>query len=335
MQRLSAGTAEPDMKITVLNDNSFGICVSLPDHTAAEGVTVTVADLDAGGAAKTLLTDTSGHAIFAVKDFSPDSDGYMNVSIRVEKAGYRDVFVAKTSVKKGGVFSAITLIADDGSPYVSSITFNGKDAFAQELGVYYSPANDASQDLSVQVCAQGTFTVELTYVSTDGKAASGGSYSGVAGKNQVFSFKGDWLRKFKPGAKVSVRLTAGDGTSQTFDTQLMVQRGVLDGPLFDQSGAMSSILSLGGLGFTLPSSLPSFLAGSSIGFDLPSKYIPQIGINLDGSAYFAMGISMKDVTGADDAALWKTQDQADLEKRQREVEKEGYFAKQFAKAQAV
>ena len=50
----------------------------------------------------------------------------------------------------------------------------------------------------------------------------------------------------------------------------MVQRGVLDGPLFDQSGAMSSILSLGGLGFTLPSSLPSFLAGSSIGFDLPS-----------------------------------------------------------------
>lgn len=121
---------------------------------------------------------------------------------------------------------------------------------------------------------------------------------------------------------MSVRLTAGDGTSQTFDTQLMVQRGVLDGPLFDQSGAMSSILSLGGLGFTLPSSLPSFLAGSSIGFDLPSKYIPQIGINLDGSAYFAMGISMKDVTGADDAALWKTQDQADLEKRQREVEKE-------------
>lgn len=104
---------------------------------------------------------------------------------------------------------------------------------------------------------------------------------------------------------MSVRLTAGDGTSQTFDTQLMVQRGVLDGPLFDQSGAMSSILSLGGLGFTLPSSLPSFLAGSSIGFDLPSKYIPQIGINLDGSAYFAMGISMKDVTGADDAALWK------------------------------
>ena len=80
MQRLSAGTAEPDMKITVLNDNSFGICVSLPDHTAAEGVTVTVADLDAGGAAKTLLADTSGHAIFAVKDFSPDSDGYMNVS---------------------------------------------------------------------------------------------------------------------------------------------------------------------------------------------------------------------------------------------------------------
>lgn len=52
---------------------------------------------------------------------------------------------------------------------------------------------------------------------------------------------------------------------------------------------MSSILSLGGLGFTLPSSLPSFLAGSSIGFDLPSKYIPQIGINLDGSAYFAHG----------------------------------------------
>lgn len=205
MQRLSAGTAEPDMKITVLNDNSFGICVSLPDHTAAEGVTVTVADLDAGGAAKTLLTDTSGHAIFAVKDFSPDSDGYMNVSIRVEKAGYRDVFVAKTSVKKGGVFSALTLIADDGSPYVSSITFNGKDAFAQELGVYYSPANDASQDLSVQVSAQGTFAVELTYVSTDGKAASGGSYSGVAGKNQVFSFKGDWLRKFKPGAKVNRR----------------------------------------------------------------------------------------------------------------------------------
>ena len=90
---------------------------------------------------------------------------------------------------------------------------------------------------------------------------------------------------------------------------------------------MSSILSLGGLGFTLPSSLPSFLAGSSIGFDLPSKYIPQIGINLDGSAYFAMG--------TDDTSLWKTQDQADLEKRQREVEKEGYFAKQFAKAQAV
>ena len=55
----------------------------------------------------------------------------------------------------------------------------------------------------------------------------------------------------------------------------MVQRGVLDGPLFDQSGAMSSILSLGGLGFTLPSSLPSFLAGSSIGFDLPSRTFPK------------------------------------------------------------
>ena len=115
----------------------------------------------------------------------------------------------------------------------------------------------------------------------------------------------------------------------------MVQRGALDGPLFDQSGAMSSILSLGGLGFTLPSSLPSFLTVSSIGFDLPSKYIPKIGINLDGSAYFAMGIAMKDIAGTDDTSLWKTQDQADLEKRQREVEKEGYFAKQFAKAQAV
>ena len=115
----------------------------------------------------------------------------------------------------------------------------------------------------------------------------------------------------------------------------MVQRGAPDGPLFDQSGAISSILSLGGLGFTLPSSLPSFLTVSSIGFDLPSKYIPQIGINLDGSAYFAMGIAMKDIAGTDDTSLWKTQDQADLEKRQREVEKEGYFAKQFAKAQAV
>lgn len=52
----------------------------------------------------------------------------------------------------------------------------------------------------------------------------------VAGKNQIFSFKGDWLRKFKPGAKVSVRLTRpGMEASQTFDTQLMVQRGVLDG----------------------------------------------------------------------------------------------------------
>lgn len=144
-----------DMKITVLNDNSFGICVSLPDHTAAEGVTVTVADLDAGGAAKTLLTDTSGHAIFAVKDFSPDSDGYMNVSIRVEKAGYRDVFVAKTSVKKGGVFSAFHLIADDGCTLCIFHHLNGKDAFAQELGCILQPANDASQDLSVQVSAAG------------------------------------------------------------------------------------------------------------------------------------------------------------------------------------
>ena len=40
----------------------------------------------------------------------------------------------------------------------------------------------------------------------------------------------------------------------------MVQRGVLDGPLFDQSGAMSSILSLGGLGFTL-SFKPAQLSG--------------------------------------------------------------------------
>lgn len=157
-----------------------------------------MADLDAGGAAKTLLTGTSGPCHFCRQGLFTRQRRLHECEHRVEKAGYRDVFVAKTSVKKGGVFSALTLIADDGSPYVSSITFNGKDAFAQELGVYYSPANDASQDLSVQVSAQGTFTVELTYVSTDGKAASGGSYSGVGGKNQIFSFKGDWLANSSP-----------------------------------------------------------------------------------------------------------------------------------------
>ncbi|MDO4740492.1 MAG: LPXTG cell wall anchor domain-containing protein [Eubacteriales bacterium] len=335
LSRLSAEEEDHHMRITVLSSDDFGARITGADGQLLEGVSITMTDTDHPENTVTSVTKDNGCATFAVKDFSADSDGYMNVSFTVAKEGYRSRSISNAIVKKGSVYSAVTMQEDSGAPYISSVTFNGKDAFTQELGVYYSPANDITHKIVVTVHTQQPCDVEMLYTSIDGQSVSGGKVEiKSAGVHQLL-FESDWLRRFKPEENICFQIVAKDQTRESFFAQLKVQRGVVSAPLFDQSGAMTNPLSFGSLGFTLPISIPGLNAGAYVGLDLPYRYVPQFGMNLNGSTYLAIGTTIGNYFERENDYLWKTRDQQDLEARQRAVEKEGYLAKQLANAEAV
>lgn len=308
--------------VYVLRDDAIGVRMM-----GTDGVTVTVQDTHAPYGKRT-LTPYGTDASFEVKHFTPDESGHVEVDITAEKQGWRTVKAHGVRLLKGGICS-ISMVKDDGRPYIMSAEFNGKNIFTEELGVYMSQLNDAEHTIRVTVVAPNSgasYTARLIYTDLNQQTVIE-ERANLMGAQSV-DFTGQWLRLFKPDQPVIVELETAAG-KERFPLQLNVQRGPLDAPLYDATHRMSFIPDIGGLGVTLPSGLPPVIAGSTLSLDFFKTATPQLYVDMAGSIYFSLGVNEISDKLAENNKKWKTQDSRDLDRARENVSKDGLLQKAF------
>ena len=315
-----AAVAEPTgpMKVTVLDDSRIAIRVHDANRAAVADATVTLFDRRKTGALPLSgRTDASGAAVFDVSAFTVDSEGDLELGMKITADGYRRYVVKSVKLHRGNVRN-VTLTQDNGMPYLSSATLNGNDVLYEENTVYFSPVNDADQVFEVGVVASGSYRLRMDYVDTDGKTRQSDMQLGSSGE-KTFNFTNRWLQQIKPNTRVAFTLITDQG-EETTPLQLNIRRGVVDKPLIDANGdTISSVLSPS-LGFTLPSSLPKPLAGSTLSVSLPlEKYLPSFYLDMDGSVTAMFGIAPFKAL-RDKSSNWKTQTQKQLDDSQKAIE---------------
>ena len=348
--RSALAETKQDVTLRVVSQKNFAISVKEADGPIA-GASVTVTQ---GGVSRTSETGSSGFeqgiAIFNVSDFQMDSSGCIELAMEVTAPGYRGFELRRVQLRKGQVLT-YSLKKDDGSPYIYGASFQDNDILLEQYGIYYSPFNDLTRTISATVMSSGGVFCALKYTDassgktlyTDAKKATGGK--------QTVEFTAKWLQTLKPGERVSFLLGSteesvkNDSAGET-PSMLSVQRGAVDKPFFDTTGAFTSAFvptGTGFLGVTLPQSAPSFIAGSTLSIDFPFvKYWPRLIINVDGSFSFSLGGELKDLSpydvvgeGEEKVARWKTEDQRSLERRQNDYVEQGEKLRYRAKIGAM
>ena len=308
------------MHVKTIDDKYFYIG-AIDGAEELEGVSVTVADHGKNNR-KSLDTDETGYADFAVREFQSDKKGFVTVDVAAQKSGYRRVEAAKLKIKKGGK-AVLPMDKDDGAPYPVSFSFWDHDILVQDYTVVNSSLNDTQQTFSVKISASGEYNFKIYAIDKDGKELSIGGGSGGSG-DQVFSFKGFWLRELPGDCKVYLRIDR-DGDSWTYTSRLVVKQAMIDDPIGDPDfGALMDF----SLGFTLPNSWPKPLGGLEVSIELPieKKYQFQLYVDLNGSGMLSFGTkAFEDKLQRINDGLWKSDDQEDLDDLIEDAEDEGYF----------
>ena len=348
--RSALAETKQDVTLRVVSQKNFAISVKAAEGPIA-GASVTVTQ---GGVSRTSETGSSGFeqgiAIFNVSDFQMDSGGCIELAMEVTAPSYRGFELRRVQLRKGQVLT-YSLKKDDGSPYIYGASFQDNDILLEQYGIYYSPFNDLTRTISATVMSSGGVFCALKYTDassgktlyTDAKKAAGGK--------QTVEFTAKWLQTLKPGERVSFLLgsteeSVKNGSAGETPSMLSVQRGAVDKPFFDTTGAFTSAFvptGTGFLGVTLPQSAPSFIAGSTLSIDFPFvKYWPRLIINVDGSFSFSLGGELKDLSpydvvgeGEEKVARWKTEDQRSLERRQNDYVEQGEKLRYRAKIGAM
>lgn len=347
--RSALADTKQDVTLRVVSQKNFVISVKDGD-TPIEGADVTA--WQGEGKKSGTVFGTGGYS-FNVSDFAMNKGGDIELTLRISASDYRTTQLRQICVKKGQILT-FPLKKDDGSPYVVEAVLDDNDIYYSQYGIYYSTFNDWERSISVTVSGvRDTVYCALEYTDASSGKLVHTEPQKIEKSDQTVSFRGKWNQLLKPGEELVILLDASeakvkDGSGSRFPSTLTVQRGPVDKPFYDTSGAFTSAFNPLGTGFlscTLPtgSKIPQFLSGSTVSLDLPiGKYVPRLIINVDGTFSFSAGGQMDSLNPNDtvDAngekvARWKTQDQRSLEKRQKEYAEQGAKFQYLAKAGAM
>ncbi|MGN1368636.1 MAG: hypothetical protein ACI4WX_07205, partial [Aristaeellaceae bacterium] len=345
--RSALAETKQDVSLSVVSQKNFVVTVK------QGSIPVQLAEVFARQGDK-VLTGTQlqkGVYSFNVSDFQMNDDGNINLTLNVSSPFCRSIRLNQLCVKKGQILT-FSLKKDDGSPYVLEATLDDNDIFHNQYGIYYSTYNDWERSINVTVTGveERAYYCALEYTDASGGERVRTEAQRLLPNAQTATFRGKWNQLLKPGEQLVILLSSSPSLEQTerFPCMLTVQRGAVDKPFFDTTYAFSSAfnpMGSGFLSFTLPTTpnMPKFISGSVLTLDLPfSQYMPRVAINMDGSFSFSAGyqaasLNPNDTVDAngEKVARWKTQDQRDLDRSQKEAVEQSSKNRYLANAGAM
>ena len=310
--------ANADFKISVVSRHQFKIQVMDTSGNAIKGAQVTATNRENTAKTKTLITNSSGNAIFSDE---------MQLTLRITDSRYRIREVKKVKLH-GGDATTIYLENDDGKPYLIMSGFNGCDILTEKSTFYYSPKNDYSHAISAKLSSATDGTLELHYLYDGKDMVVSKAFEASDSDKTEFVFEKTWLSILQPGTKVSFKIITKDNQEYTFDTQLDIQKAIVDEPTLSESSTLFKFFGGdGGFGFDIPTDLP-FIGGSRLAVSIPGK-APKFMVLPSGRAMFSWGAtySSKDTS-------WKSEDTQDIENAKKEFAARSAADRLLAKAGA-
>ena len=301
----SENATNANFRISVNSTYQFRIQVLDPDKKPIKGATVTVTNQLSKNKKQTSTTDGEGNAVFWGGDLGADEKSTLQLTLRIEAKGYRTREVQ--TVKLGsGETKSVYLQKDDGNPYLIKGCFNGRDILTESHTYYCTSKNTLNHAFTVKLHCDKDGELELRYPVN----ANATEYKTVVKKftaadsdKTVLKFEDQWLSKLPPGAKVSFTLKTGKN-SYTTNTQLDIQKAMVDEPFFSKSALFSFTSGTTGIGFDIPGKIP-FISGSRLAIDIPGK-LPQVVYTPSYMVMFAWGYDFKP-----EQANWKSEDAED------------------------
>ena len=319
--------ANADFKISVISKLQFKIQVKDTKGNAISGATVTATNRENTAKTKTLTTNSSGDAIFSMSDMGADEKKQMQLTLRITANGYR-IREVKMIKLFGGDATTIYLEKDDGKPYLIMSGFNGCDILTEKSTFYYSPKNDYSHAVSAKLSSATDGTLELHYLYDGKDTVVSKAFKASDSDKTEFVFENTWLSILQPGTKVSFKIITKDKQEYMFNTQLDIQKAIVDEPFLSESSTLFKFFGGdGGFGFDIPTSVP-FIGGERLAVSIPGK-APKFMILPSGRAMFSWGAtySSKDTS-------WKSEDTQDIENAKKEFAAKSTADKLLAKAGA-
>ena len=319
--------ANADFSISVISKLQFKIQVKDTKGNAISGATVTATNRENTAKTKTLTTNSSGDAIFSMSDMGADEKKQMQLTLRITASGYR-IREVKMIKLFGGDATTIYLEKDDGKPYLIMSGFNGCDILTEKSTFYYSPKNDYSHAVSAKLSSATDGTLELHYLYDGKDTVVSKAFKASDSDKTEFVFENTWLSILQPGTKVSFKIITKDKQDYTFDTQLDIQKAIVDEPFLSESSSLFKFFGGdGGFGFDIPTSVP-FIGGERLAVSIPGK-APKFMILPSGRAMFSWGAtySSKDVS-------WKSEDTQDMENAKKKFAAKSTADRLLAKAGA-
>lgn len=324
---IAENAANADFKISVISKLQFKIQVKDAKGNAISGATVTATNRENTAKTKTLTTNSSGDAIFSMSDMGADEKKQMQLTLRITASGYR-IREVKMIKLFGGDATTIYLEKDDGKPYLIMSGFNGCDILTEKNTFYYSPKNDFRHAISAKLSSATDGTLELHYLYDGKDTVVSKAFKASDTDKTELVFENTWLSILQPGTKVYFKIITKDKQEYTFDTQLDIQKAIVDEPFLSESSSLFKFFGGdGGFGFDIPSELP-FIGGERLAVAIPGK-APKFMILPTGRAMFSWGAtySSKDVS-------WKSEDTQDMENAKKEFAAKSTADRLLAKAGA-
>ena len=279
--------ANADFKISVISKLQFKIQVKDAKGNAISGAKVTATNRENTTQTKTLTTNSSGDAIFSMSDMGADEKKQMQLTLRITANGYR-IREVKMIKLFGGDATTIYLEKDDGKPYLIMSGFNGCDILTEKSTFYYSPKNDYSHAVSAKLSSATDGTLELHHLYDGKDTVVSKAFKASDSDKTEFVFENTWLSILQPGTKVSFKIITKDKQEYTFNTQLDIQKAIVDEPFLSESSTLFKFFGGdGGFGFDIPTSVP-FIGGERLAVSIPGK-APKFMILPSGRAMFSWG----------------------------------------------
>ena len=324
---MEENAANADFSISVISKLQFKIQVKDTKGNAINGAKVTATNRENTAKTKTLTTNSSGDAIFSMSDMGADEKKQMQLTLRITHSGYR-IREVKMIKLFGGDATTIYLEKDDGKPYLIMSGFNGCDILTEKSTFYYSPKNDFRHAISAKLSSATDGTLELHHLYDGKDTVVSKAFKASDTDKTELVFEDTWLSILQPGTKVYFKIITKDKQDYTFDTQLDIQKAIVDEPFLSESSSLFKFFGGdGGFGFDIPSELP-FIGGERLAVSIPGK-APKFMILPTGRAMFSWGAtySSKDVS-------WKSEDTQDMENAKKKFAAQSTADRLLAKAGA-
>ncbi len=331
----AAGSLESDEKganagfdISVISTHQFRIRVLGSDKAPIAGAQVTVTNQLNTAKTKTLATDANGNAVFWVSDLGADEKDELRLNLRITADDWRTREV-KTLKLHAGETSSFYMEKNDGKPYLVMGCFNGRDILSEKNTFYCTEANTAKHTFSVKLSCAADGMLQLCCLSDETETvAASESFKNTDSDRTEFEFQDTWLSKLLPGTKVYFKIITEDSREYVFDTQMLIQKAVVEEPFLSSDSTLFKLFgSVGGFGFDIPEGIP-FVGGSRLAVNVPGINT-KLMILPSGRAMFAWGNDL-----AQEQLGWESQDAQDQANAAKEFEAKGAADRLLAQAGA-